>query len=333
MSQPDVMQELFVRYAGSVDALVLAWWLGQGDEGWSRTLLEPFATAAQQSATPFVVSPIEATSIGSWVEPWRDRGLLFARGIQSTYRAAGATVEFLAREPRQPGGAPTFEPAHPPALVASAAGPIVGFDDAMRLLVDVGIPVAPYVVLSSVHALDALDAVDALGPRLVVKLADVPHRTELGAVALDVGRDELAATVTRMRDIARREGVPEEVAVQPMVGGHGEAFAGLQGRTELGAAVLLGAGGVLVELGGRVRGRLLPLDEDAAAALVAEVAGAVGALRGQRSWEPAPLIAVVRGLADLWRRHGAWLSSVDVNPLVVTDGGVVAVDALMVASR
>lgn len=39
---------------------------------------------------------------------------------------------------------------------------------------------------------------------------------------------------------------------------------------------------------------------------------------------------VVRGIDRLWREHGAWLSSVDLNPLVVTDDAVVAVDACAV---
>jgi len=329
MSQPDVMKELFAHYAGAVDALVLAWWLGEGDEGWSRTLLEPFATASEQADVPFVVSPIEATAIGSWVQPWRERGLVFTRGMQSAYRAARATDAFLSGEPRHPGAADAPDDDRPPALIASDAGPIVGFGDAMGLLAAAGIPVAPCVVLAEGQLDDP--RVDALGPRLVVKLADVPHRTELGAVVLDVARNDVAATVGGLRDIARRAGVPGTVAVQGMVRGHGEAFAGLQGRTDLGTAVLLGRGGVLVELAGRVAGRLLPVDEAAAAALVEEVAGAV--LRGQRPWERQPLVAVVLGLAELWRRHGAWLGSVDVNPLIVTDDGVVAVDALLVAAR
>ena len=71
MSQPDVMRELFDRYAGAVDALVLAWWLGEGDEPWSTTLLGPFAAAAVEHSIPFVVSPVEATSLGPWVDAWR----------------------------------------------------------------------------------------------------------------------------------------------------------------------------------------------------------------------------------------------------------------------
>ena len=200
----------------------------------------------------------------------------------------------------------------------------------MRLLGDAGVPVAPYVVVGEG---DALPDVSGLGGRLVVKLADVPHRTELGAVALDVAPADLATTVARVRDIARAEELPRAVAVQRMVTGHGEAFGGLQCRTELGPVLLLGAGGVLIEVAGRIGGRLLPLDADAAAALVNEVAGpdVFARLRGQRPWPVAPLVDLVVALDALWRRHGSWLASVDVNPLIVTDTSVVAVDALFVA--
>jgi acyl-CoA synthetase (NDP forming) len=333
MSQPDVMRELFARYAGAVDALALGWWLGEGDEGWSRTLLEPFAAAAQAADVPFVVSPVEATSVGSWVDGWRERGLVTARGVRSLYRAVRAMDDFASARPRRV--ADDVEPDRevaPPALVASEAGSIVGFADAMRLLADAGLRVAPYAVLREGET-EAPGLAD-LGPRLVVKLADVPHRTELGAVALGVAPADVVATVARLRAIAAAEGVPGAVAVQQMVAGHGEAFAGLQCRTDLGALVLLGMGGVLVEVTGHVGGRLLPIERDEAAALVDEVAGeaAFARLRGQRPWPVDPLVEVVLALGELWRRHGSWLASVDVNPLVVTDDGVVAVDALLVAA-
>ena len=116
-----------------------------------------------------------------------------------------------------------------------------------------------------------------------------------------------------------------------MVTGHGEAFAGLQCRTGLGPVALLGLGGVLVEVLRQVGGRFLPLDDATAAGLADEVAGAVGRLRGQRPWPVDAVTGAVQGLDRLWRAHGAWLDSVDVNPLIVTDDGVVAVDALIIA--
>jgi len=329
MSRPDVMGELFARYAEAVDALVLAWWLGEGDEGWSRTLLEPFATAAQRADVPFVVSPIEATSIGAWADEWRDRGLVFTRGIRSACRAARAAHSFVVASPRRPPPPDPPRASVPPFLVPSPAGPMVAFADAMRLLEEVGIPVAPHVVLDGDR--DDGPEIDALGEQLVVKLADVPHRTELGAVAIGVERPDVAAAVRRMRSIARDHGVSTAVAVQPVVRGTGEAFAGLHGRTALGPVVLLGMGGVLVEMAGRVRGRLLPIDDDAATALVDEVAGpdVWASMRGQQAWDTGPLRAVVLGVAELWERHGAWLGSIDVNPLIITSTGTVAVDALV----
>jgi acyl-CoA synthetase (NDP forming) len=342
MSQPEVMQELFAGYAAAVDALVLAWWLGVGDEGWSTTLLEPFATAARKAGVPFVVSPVEATALGSWVDEWRQRGLVFTRGLQSFFRAVKAMETVASVPPRSvlvrrdgaSGHAADPAGASAPSLIASDAGPIASFADAMRLLEEVGVPVAPYVVLGEGDDAVGDRGVRGLGDRLVVKLADVPHRTEIDAVTLNVTPDDVPSAVARLRDIARSEGVAAAVAVQRMVGGHSEAFAGVQARTDLGPVVLFGRGGVLVEVAGKVAGRLLPLDRDAAAALVDEVAGAaaIGALRGQRPWPADALVDALLAVGELWRRHRTWLGSVDINPLVVTDDGVVAVDALVVAA-
>ena len=183
--------------------------------------------------------------------------------------------------------------------------------------------------------------IDGFGDHLVVKLADVPHRTELGAVRVGVPRAGLGAAVEELRANARQHAVPDAVAVQAMVGGHTEAFGGLQCETKLGPVLLLGAGGVLVEIAGRAAGRFLPLDDEAVRSIVDEVAGAavIARWRGQRPW-PLPTVAeLVRSLdrlwrshgSRLWRSHGSWLGSVDINPLIVSDDGVVAVDALMIA--
>ena len=168
----------------------------------------------------------------------------------------------------------------------------------------------------------------------MAKLADVPHRTECGAVMVDVPASSLPEAVDRLRGLARAQALPVEVAVQAMVPGFGEAFAGVQARSDLGPLVLLGVGGVLVEVTGRVSGRFLPLHREAAASLVEEVAGAgaFAGLRGTRPWPTAPLVEAVMALDRLWRAHGAWLGSLDVNPLIVTETGVVAVDALFVAA-
>jgi acyl-CoA synthetase (NDP forming) len=329
MSNPAMMEELFERYATVVDALVLGWWTGAQDEGWSTTLLGPFANAAARSSVPFIVSPVEATGVGGWVSDWRQRGLTFARGIESVYRAVDAMERF---DTPARGAVASVAPSAavaPSRLIESEVGQMVTFADAMHLLTSAGITVAPWLVVAAADTVNP-DAVAALGDRLVVKLADVPHRTELGAVRVGVTPADVPVLVEEMRAIARAHHVEANVAVQAMVAGHAEAFAGLQCHTGLGPVVLLGLGGVLVEVMRQVGGRFLPLDDASASGLADEVAGAVGRLRGQQPWPIDAVTAAVRGLDELWRRHGAWLDSVDVNPLIVTADGVIAVDALMI---
>lgn len=332
MTKAELMIEVFEEYASAVDLLSLAWWTGTGDEGWSRTLLAPFATAAAANPdVPFVVTPIEATGTGAWTNEWRAKGLSFTRGVESLYRAADAYNRFVTDPVRGVLLVPPSTPEGlPPALIESGAGAIVGFADAMRLLADAGITVAPWVVLSS----DAIDApgIEGLGERMVVKLADVPHRTELGAVRLDVSRRELPQVIAELRAIAAAADVPGDVAVQAMVRGIGEAFGGLQCQSDLGSVALLGRGGVLIEVAGGIAGRFLPLDDSAIAALTDEVAGdaAFARLRGQRRWPLAAVGGLLRGLDTLWHEQRHWLGSLDINPLIVTDDAIIAVDALFV---
>ena len=150
---------------------------------------------------------------------------------------------------------------------------------------------------------------------------------------MGVPRAEVPAVVRELRAIARAHDAPETVAVQTLVEAHGEAFVGLLSQTDLGPIVLFGLGGVLVEITGRVDGRRLPLAPDAAVELVDEVAGPAtfARLRGREPWAPGPLVAAVEGMETLWRRHGSWLQSADLNPLLVTADGVSAIDALLVA--
>jgi acetate---CoA ligase (ADP-forming) len=331
MSKAELMEEVFDTYAAAVDLLVLGWWTGDADEGWSRTLLNPFANASQRAGIPFVVCPVEATGVGEWVAPWRNEGLLFARGVESVYRAVDTLNRFVAFTPRAAASTPATasRAAAVPELIASAAGPMVGFADAMVLLTSVGITVAPWLVLRDGETDHA--GLDALGDRVVVKLADVPHRTELDGVRVGVARADIATTVIELRAIAAQHGVPGTVAVQALVSGHREAFGGIQGTTSLGPIALLGLGGVLVEVTRQVNGRFLPISDDEAQALAEEATAIVAGLRGQKPWPLDHVAAVVRGLNRLWREHGDWLGSADLNPLIVTADAVIAVDALLLA--
>jgi acyl-CoA synthetase (NDP forming) len=331
MRNRDLLLEIFAGYAAAdgLDALVLCWWAGDGDEGWAKTLLEPFADAAAEAAIPLIVTPLEATAVGGWTEQYQERGLSFCRGLRSTLRAIRAVSDVASAAPPAQRRALPGTGGPRPALLESSAGSILGFADSMALLRDAGVPVAPYVLLGEGTEHDP--AIAALGDRLVVKLADVPHRTELGAVHLAVAPADVAASVKELRAVAKTHGVPATVVVQPMIDGHGEAYIGIQAGSDLGPVLLLGRGGILLELARKVEGRLLPLAAGEARELASEVASGVGTIRGQAPWPLDPLVAAVEGAGRLFDASASWLGSADLNPLVVTADGVVAVDVLLVA--
>ena len=329
MRDPELLQELFERFLSdaAIDALVLVWWTAEEDAGWGSVLLGPLAKAAQGAKVPVIVTSVEATSPGRWTLPMREQGLSFCRGLSSTFRAIEA-LNVASRPPTVVPTLPALTRSSPSTgIVTTPEASFVSFAAAMVLLEAAGIKVAPWVLLE--EGVDDDPAIDSLGERLVVKLADVAHRTELGAVQLGVTREELPAVVELLRSIAHRSGLPGTVAVQAMTSGHGEAFVGIQGRTDLGPIVLMGRGGVLVELGQQIEGRRLPLGQQERASLVARFAGEDVALRGQRPWEATQLEELLEGVDRLWAAVGGWVESLDLNPLLVTDEGLVAVDALL----
>ena len=126
----------------------------------------------------------------------------------------------------------------------------------------------------------------------MVKLADVAHRTEHGAVLTGIAAADVAGAVETLRKIAARDGLPDTVVLQPQLAGHGEAFIGLTGDTELGPMVAFGLGGVFVEVMKRVGGRLAPFSAADAEELVAEFddLGVIDGVRGMAPWDRAALV-------------------------------------------
>ncbi len=199
------------------------------------------------------------------------------------------------------------------------------FDATMDLLTAAGIPVAPW------HLVEPDVVADPpFGGPYVVKLADVAHRTELGAVRAGIARADLDGVVGDLRALAVLHEVPQRVVVQPMLKGHGEAFIGVSGSSELGPVVAFGLGGVFVEVMKRVAGRMAPMTAVDARELVAEFddTGVIDGFRGAPAWDRTALVNILVAASGLAAAGREWIQSIDINPLIITAEGVVAVDGL-----
>jgi hypothetical protein len=110
-----------------------------------------------------------------------------------------------------------------------------------------------------------------------------------------------------------------------------EMTVGVTRDAVFGPAVMVGFGGVLVEVLGDVSVRVPPFTEIEARAMVDELRGRA-LLDGVRGGPPADVgavVAVVMAIQRLVLDHGDVLAELDVNPLIVGPDGAIAVDAFL----
>jgi acetyl-CoA synthetase (ADP-forming) len=115
-----------------------------------------------------------------------------------------------------------------------------------------------------------------------------------------------------------------------MVRGNRELIAGLSRDPQFGMTVLLGVGGVLAEALGDVVIRLAPLTAVDAEEMIEQLGtqALLGPFRGEPTVDRARLAGVLVALSAVADAEPA-VVSVDLNPLIVSDGVPIAVDALV----
>jgi acetyl-CoA synthetase (ADP-forming) len=180
---------------------------------------------------------------------------------------------------------------------------------------------------------EAGEAAAAIGFPVVVKLcgAAIAHKTERGLVRLGVA-DAGAAAAAAAELLARA--LPEDGRVQVIVAetvrGSRELIAGAAHHPDLGAAVMVGLGGILAEAIADVSFRLAPLAPLDAAEMIDDLScqSLLGGFRGEPPVDRERLAGVLLALSELVTADTD-VGSVDVNPLIVRAGEPVAVDALV----
>jgi acyl-CoA synthetase (NDP forming) len=223
-------------------------------------------------------------------------------------------------------------------LLAAGWRPSVHEHDAKRLLAEAGLPVVGERLVTALP--EARAAAMALGYPIALKVVsdDIPHRSELGLVAVGL-RDERELgleweRMSRRLEETGKRGTIAGFLIQELARDGLEVFAGVSTDPDWGPVLAFGAGGVLVETLADVALRPLPLKDGDAEAMIAETrAGAL--LAGYRGRPPGDVLALARcltALADFAWAEREQLAEIDVNPIVVRERGrgCVVVDALIV---
>jgi acetyl-CoA synthetase len=168
---------------------------------------------------------------------------------------------------------------------------------------------------------------EMLGFPVVLKAvsADIAHKSEIGAVAVNLdSQDALAdATATMAKNFDR-------FLIEKMAGPTiAEIIIGVSRDESFGLTLLLGAGGTMVELLDDTASLLLPVQqhEIETAIRTLKVARLIDSFRGAESGDLDAVVDAVAAVAEYAVENSAKLAELDVNPLIVLSKGAIAVDA------
>jgi hypothetical protein len=201
--------------------------------------------------------------------------------------------------------------------------------ESLTLFADYGVPTLAHRIVESAAAAEA--AARDLGYPVVLKTAmpGILHKSDVQGVALDLA--DAAALRLAYDDLARRLG--PRVLAMPMAGKGIELALGALDDPQFGPVVMIGAGGVLIEAMNDRCFALPPFDGGVARRLIDRLR-ARPLLDGRRGQPPANIDA----LADAFARFSVMAADlaglfreIDVNPVLCSAGGCVALDALVVA--
>ncbi|TXH38571.1 MAG: CoA-binding protein [Rhodospirillaceae bacterium] len=188
---------------------------------------------------------------------------------------------------------------------------------------------------------EAAAAAAELGFPVVIKVAEpvLAHKTEAGAVALNLkSAADVEAAIQRMSAslATYKPGATiAKVLVERMVSNVvAEMIVGIKRDPQFGLALVVGAGGILVEMVEDATMLLLPSDRAAIASAIGKlkIAKLLRGYRGKAAGDIDALVDAVAAIAAFAQAHAATLVELDINPLMVLTDGAVAVDALVVTA-
>jgi acetyl-CoA synthetase (ADP-forming) len=185
-------------------------------------------------------------------------------------------------------------------------------------------------------------ALDGLAGPFAAKLIspDASHKSDVGGVRLGLPDAAAAAAAVReMEALARQRGLAlDGVLIEQMVPPGVELVIGGLIDARFGPVVMLGLGGVFVEIFGDTAFRVCPIDRQDALEMIDELRGAP-LLRGARGHPPVAEGRIVEALLSVAGERGLLVENedevaeLDINPLIVSPAAAVACDARIVLSN
>ena len=295
---------------------------------------EDIAAVFRRHGKPVQVHSVHADAAAPALQVLRQAGIPVHRAIEMPaktlrhlFRATQDAAAGRADPPPLTAGVPV------PVDAAVGSPPWLQEPEARALLRAWSVPVPDWRVATSAEECAA--AATAFGGTVVLKLIapGALHKSEVGGVLLDIqGADQAAAGYRTLRGRAAAAALSDmRVLVTPMIRGEAELVVGAFRDAQFGPAIMVGMGGILVELLDDVAFRLAPVSEAVAAQMLEGLKGAA-LLRGYRGRPAVDTAAVPALLARLSQMMAACpeIAEIDLNPVILADGQARIADARIV---
>jgi len=332
VARPELLSESVVAVMDDPNVHIGIIWL-QLMTAHVETLVRIFGEIQARTAKPFFVCWVAAPDEA--LRRLRELDIVVYTAGERAVEAASALVRFHAFQQRVRNR--KFVPSAAAAVLPN--GLTDGVQDTVQAsewLRAAGVPMAAVALASNEDEAVLLWRAANAPIALKIESPDITHKTEIGGVLLKLndetavraGFQILMRRATNALPQARLKGV----LVQTMSQGHLELVVGVQRDPVFGMIVMVGLGGILVEVLKDVVFRRAPFDVDEGTQMLAELR--MGALLdGVRGQLGVDRNAIARLLADLsnWAvSMQSVLVELDLNPVLVGTTGPTAVDCVMV---
>ena len=297
--------------------------------GITASLDKPILLSTYTTATPASIAAIAGAGIPCYTS------------MPSCARAIKALVDYgrfrekLARRKPVEATAPALR--DEVTLALAAAGPVLTEVASKKLLARYGVPLPPEALATSED--EAIAAASRIGSAVALKVQspDILHKTEAGAVMLGLSGDAVRdgyRTVLARAKAAYPNAKIDGVLVQAMAKRGREMILGVTRDPDFGPMLMVGLGGIHVEVLKDVAFAPVPLGAEEALDLIGQLKGAalLDAVRGEPAADRDALARLMVALSRFAADHADTIAEIDLNPVIVhpVGEGLTSVDALIV---
>ena len=199
-----------------------------------------------------------------------------------------------------------------------------------KLLAGYGITITEGNIATSAD--EATEIAQNIGYPVAMKISspDIPHKSDIGGVVLNVGQEDVGMKynelVSHIKETAPQARIEGALVQQMAPQGH-EVIIGLKKDAQFGHALMFGLGGIFVEVYKDVSFRIVPIDRNEALGMISEIKGypILKGIRGKKKADINAIADVLVSVSEMAEKEN--IIELDINPLMVDEKGVVAVDA------